>query len=282
LQKAATNLKFLIIQQFRHAVMPGTPATPRKFIQAFTLIELLVVIAIIAILAALLLPALARAKKKAQQANCTSNLKQISYALSMYTTDNNEYLPGPCWSGIFYLYQDTAPGQDINANPNKYYGSLAAYITSYLGTKAPSTLVQTSRAMMCPAAFAAIPPNQSFSPMSSVPVLYFAKDSIYSDPPTDSPGKLLFYFPFGRPNGGPPAGPPATLPNGMTPMAKVSSIPLPSLQWAISDADKTNVPSGATYYGWLPNKPVHGSINPPLRNYLYFDWHVASSKLIKP
>src|SRR5215467_6728130 len=128
--------------------MPGNRLNPRKLIQAFTLIELLVVIAIIAILAALLLPALAKARKKAQQANCTSNLKQISYALSMYTTDNNEYLPGPCWSGVFYLYQDLAPPQNIIQNPNKYYGSLAAYITSYLGIKAPSTLVQTSKVMM--------------------------------------------------------------------------------------------------------------------------------------
>ena len=59
----------------------------------FTLIELLVVIAIIAILAALLLPALSRAKMKAQGIMCMSNLKQLTLAWVMYPEDNNGKLP---------------------------------------------------------------------------------------------------------------------------------------------------------------------------------------------
>jgi len=102
--------------------------TPRARARGFTLIELLVVIAIIAILAAMLLPALAQAKKRGQMAKCMSNNKQVGTAMIMYMSDADDKM----------AYANITFG---NANPlltaSMTWDDL---IASYLGT--PLTLAE--------------------------------------------------------------------------------------------------------------------------------------------
>ena len=104
----------------------------------FTLIELLVVIAIIAILAAMLLPALSKARSKARAVSCASNYRQIGLALTMYCSDNKDFIPE--------RYRDAAPNKDGGYGADgayyaKYgvtdhyiqYGSFSPYVGPYTG-----------------------------------------------------------------------------------------------------------------------------------------------------
>src|SRR5271166_2107602 len=111
---------------------------------AFTLIELLVVIAIIAILAAMLLPALAAAKRKAQRINCVNNLKEVGLAFRVWEGDNGDQYPMTVSTANGGASQMVSSAANASPNPGSSFIWAFCVMSNELST--PKILLCTSDA----------------------------------------------------------------------------------------------------------------------------------------
>ncbi|MEI8290822.1 MAG: hypothetical protein WCH99_15260 [Verrucomicrobiota bacterium] len=216
------------------------------------------------------MPALAKAKKKAQQASCTSNMRQVGIALKMFADDNGDFCPpGP----EFAQYQTGMwSGQGCTYNSNSA-SSFGFYLYKYLGSPEPSSTLQISKPLLCPGV-ASTAPGVTATNLSNYTVF-----EDYGGFDENTRKQIVFTniiagTPVPRGAFGYPAydGLPWAPSHKMTEIAAKVSL---STAWHMVDSDKyahngTN-PWGTTM---LSAMPIHGSV----RNYLYFDGHVANKK----
>ena len=223
------------------------------------MIELLVVLAIIGILAGLLLPTLSKSKQKAIQVQCLGNLKQIGSALHMFTDENNQQLPGPCYQGVSRNYNKRAIdyvnfGGGTVVAPTELLGYLAQYLGLPPAPEAPVKVTGGSVAI-CPG-FLKAAPNPPLDPK------YEGYSYFCNRITTNSTTEIITNL-FGYLNGDSQV---TILPR------KLVEFRNPSAVWGIMDADKSSI-SSAPWRVNLPANKVHGAV----WNRVYLDGHVGST-----
>lgn len=147
--------------------------------KGFTLLELLVVIALIVLLASLLLPALARAKKKASDAKCLSNLRQIGIGLLQYTSDESEKFP-------------YAPALTPTGLPRMMFVDFWSMIHPYVATNGSFFLCSLDRSVAGPFNLAVASLFKEPTNQVTIPASYVFSTGLYTelDPVNGAPWQV--------------------------------------------------------------------------------------------
>jgi type II secretory pathway pseudopilin PulG len=139
MQRSKGELKRQIRLAWLKPTEYGRERAGRWGADGFTLVELLVLVLLLTFMSILILPTMTRAKQRAIQATCQSNLKQTGFAMQVYAQANNESLPGP-------VSTLAAPSYEISST-----NQLIWFLAERLGLPQPSRDTKTAPQLLCPA-----------------------------------------------------------------------------------------------------------------------------------